>query len=132
MIYVIREDIELRGSLPYVKIGYAGADAHRRAQQLQNGNPRPLIVVATIEGRVRDEQALHARFSADRVADGEWFLVTTGSDLEAWLNDLHPAWRVTAAPSTQRPAPMTRRAERPPSAASQGWVRLVIASDRNH
>ena len=68
MIYFIQEGTHHDGPL---KIGYAFDPAIRR-DALQAGNPRPLVLLAAINGDRRAEAGLHARFAAGNLG-GEWF-----------------------------------------------------------
>jgi hypothetical protein len=54
-----------------IKIGVS-RDVERRRGELQRAERVILSVLASMEGTVRDEQALHERFSAHRL-HGEWF-----------------------------------------------------------
>jgi hypothetical protein len=54
-----------------IKIGIS-RDVERRRTELQRVERQPLRVLATIEGTMADESALHARFVAHRLR-GEWF-----------------------------------------------------------
>ena len=67
MIYFIR-------SGEYVKIGRA-VDIEVRMAQLQTAHPVPLVLIATMEGGVDVEKALHFRFESKRTS-GEWFRLT--------------------------------------------------------
>lgn len=57
----------------YIKIGVT-ENLKLRHRTLQQGNPRVLVMLATMEapGGVEDEHRLHDHFTADRV-HGEWF-----------------------------------------------------------
>lgn len=66
-VYVIGEP----ASAEPVKVGWSEDPAARLAV-LQTGNPRPLAVLATIEGGETEERALHAQLAHARVR-GEWF-----------------------------------------------------------
>jgi hypothetical protein len=56
-----------------VKIGFTTHDdLTRRVAGLQTGNPHPLRVLACTKGKMRDERAIHAALSAERLT-GEWF-----------------------------------------------------------
>ena len=59
------------GDAGAIKIGIS-RDVERRRGELQRMEREPLHVRATIEGTVRDERDLHARFAAHRI-HGEWF-----------------------------------------------------------
>lgn len=103
MIYVVAECDAFSGEeSPYIKIGYATgvdkSDGSRRANDLQCGNPRRLIVIGMAQGDVPEEKALHARFKAWRIAcpsdDGtrprltEWFRLLPCSDLSVWVDSV--------------------------------------------
>jgi hypothetical protein len=60
-----------------VKIGYTKSDAASRVDTLQVGNPIELEIMATADGDIRAERALHGRFRASRVRS-EWFRMTPG------------------------------------------------------
>lgn len=68
MLYVIAET----PCSGIVKIGYSDDPAARRAQ-LQTGNPRTLILVATFPGSLEDEGRVHSMFAEHRTSVGEWF-----------------------------------------------------------
>lgn len=55
-----------------VKIGWTKKTAAERMVNLQSGNPRPLVLVATMPGNLAVEEALHDHFADFRVT-GEWF-----------------------------------------------------------
>jgi hypothetical protein len=44
---------------PFVKIGWASGNIRKRVMVLQVGCPWPLQLLATIEGTMDDEQAIH-------------------------------------------------------------------------
>ena len=67
--------IQAGGPTGPIKIGWA-IDPEERLKQLQSGNDRVLEIIGTIPGTVRDEKALHAKFSSDRIK-GEWFRCTS-------------------------------------------------------
>jgi hypothetical protein len=67
MIYFIQQ-----GYSGPVKIGYTDSDPQSRKSQLQVGNPKHLILVATKDGSLEDEKRLHLQFELFRV-NGEWF-----------------------------------------------------------
>jgi hypothetical protein len=72
-----------------IKIGHTGSAAEARVKALQTGNPRPIKILAVIEGAASDEADLHRRFAPHRVA-GEWFRPVP--ELLAFLLALpHPA-----------------------------------------
>jgi hypothetical protein len=54
-----------------IKIGIS-RDVERRRGELQRAERQPLKVLATFEGTIQDESAMHARFAAHRL-HGEWF-----------------------------------------------------------
>lgn len=92
MIYVLTEiDPVTNENSGYVKIGYIKADAEKRANELSCGNPRQLVVIATCEGELTDEHALHVRFWQWRIEGTEWFRLVAGSDLDTWLEALRSA-----------------------------------------
>jgi hypothetical protein len=64
MIYFIQDG-------PYIKIGHTD-NVTKRLDLLQVGNPRPLRIVATMDGDVAFERLLHHKFRAFRVRR-EWF-----------------------------------------------------------
>lgn len=107
MIYVLAElDPDTGEQSRFVKIGYAGrddqdflTDARRRANELQTGNPRRLVVIGAMEGEVKDEKSMHDTFRRWRVVHAElpgearsrsveWFRVLPGSDLAAWVESV--------------------------------------------
>ena len=56
-----------------IKIGYTSKpEPDARLPGLQTGNPRRLVVLATMPGEMADEEALHERFASARL-HGEWF-----------------------------------------------------------
>lgn len=55
-----------------IKIGYTSQSVDKRLASMQTGVPVKLTVLGEMDGTMTDEQALHARFDADRVR-GEWF-----------------------------------------------------------
>lgn len=65
MIYFIR-------TRHAVKIGYTASAAEARLATLQTGNHEDLTLVATCEGSVEDEAAIHDELSAYWMR-GEWF-----------------------------------------------------------
>lgn len=68
MIYFTQDSGNLN-----IKIGYTGSDTpDGRTKTLQTGNSSLLVVLATMPGTQQDEDRLHQRFAAARVA-GEWF-----------------------------------------------------------
>lgn len=68
-VYFIQEAGFLEGA---VKIGVS-YNPERRLKILQTGNPRPLRIIALIEGGGKAAEAdLHKRFANDRM-EGEWF-----------------------------------------------------------
>lgn len=83
-IYFVQE------SIPdgFIKIGYTTQQmtGHRgRLSDLQNGNPRRLVVLATMPGTKLQELELHHRFDASR-AMNEWFHPTP--DLLAYIAEV--------------------------------------------
>lgn len=56
----------------HIKIGTAD-DPYKRIGQLQTGNPRQLIIVATIDGDETKERELHRKFASQRIGQTEWF-----------------------------------------------------------
>jgi hypothetical protein len=54
-----------------VKIGFA-ADPMRRLAMLQTGNPLPLVLLAAVQGGLKQEQRFHQRFRSHHIR-GEWF-----------------------------------------------------------
>ena len=66
-VYLVGEE----GSLYAVKIGHS-YDPETRPNGLQTGNPRRLVVLASMEGTLEDEAALHQRYIEDNVLQ-EWF-----------------------------------------------------------
>lgn len=55
-----------------VKIGFTTGVVENRLKSIQTGYPERLTVLATVEGTIYDESALHARFARARL-HGEWF-----------------------------------------------------------
>jgi T5orf172 domain len=66
VIYFVRE-----GTDGHIKIGYA-ASVRKRLRTIQTGNPRPLTVLASVQGGYRHERFLQRRFKHLRIR-GEWF-----------------------------------------------------------
>jgi len=54
-----------------IKIGWT-QDVERRIAELQTANAHPLRLLGEVPGRMRDEAAMHARFSHLRM-EAEWF-----------------------------------------------------------
>lgn len=70
MIYFLQE---ATGTDLAIKIGYTSSDAAAGRQRgCQTGNPREVVVLATMPGERADETALHQRFASARLV-GEWF-----------------------------------------------------------
>lgn len=67
MIYFI----EIVGDTP-VKIGHTSKPVNQRLSQLQVGNPKPMRVVATVDGDKEMEGYLHAMFAEAHIR-GEWY-----------------------------------------------------------
>lgn len=63
--------IEAEG-LGLVKIGYSKSGVEGRLQSLQCASPVPLRILATVEGTLQCERALHGHYRNLRV-QGEWF-----------------------------------------------------------
>jgi biotin operon repressor len=60
------------------KIGFTEQSVEKRVHQLQNGNPRCLVIRAVVPGTVNDEMLLHAKFDVARVyGTREWFLANS-------------------------------------------------------
>lgn len=69
MIYFLQDPTTLE-----IKIGYTGDEtADGRLSKLQTGNPRDLVLLATMPGDRKVDAALKQRFSPHCVR-GEWFL----------------------------------------------------------
>jgi hypothetical protein len=66
MIYLIKSE-------DYVKIGYA-KDPYKRLRWMQCANPKPLELIAVLEGDYLVEGLLHQQF-ADNNVRGEWFKI---------------------------------------------------------
>ena len=65
--------IYVAGFATYAKIGFTGGDkVEHRIASIQCGCPEKIEVYATIPGSMKDEAALHRRFSRHR-SYGEWF-----------------------------------------------------------
>jgi T5orf172 domain. len=56
----------------YIKIGYTRTYPIIRLKELQTGNPKPLKLLATMEGGLSLEKELHNTFRPYK-AQGEWF-----------------------------------------------------------
>jgi hypothetical protein len=57
-----------------IKIGYTKNDAKKRVADLQVGSPGRLVLIAEIEGEMRDEKMLHRKYHQFRAdGGGEWF-----------------------------------------------------------
>ena len=88
MVYFIGSD---RGP---IKIGWTQQNITSRLAALQNGNPEPLKVLATINGGHALESSYHSRFACLRYT-GEWFLRSKAlMDEIARLNELESHGRV--------------------------------------
>ena len=58
---------------PFVKIGKASfGDVGARIEDMQTGCPYDMRILAVVPGDLKEERALHSRFSAFKVR-GEWF-----------------------------------------------------------
>ena len=55
-----------------VKIGRA-TDVRRRMRSLRSGNPRPLKLLAAVEGGAELETHVHRRLARARLGKSEWF-----------------------------------------------------------
>lgn len=66
MVYFIQQ-----GSNGPIKIGRA-TNPVQRLRNIQVANPWRCRLLGTVDGSKREEAAMHARFSDDRM-DGEWF-----------------------------------------------------------
>lgn len=93
-VYFVQE-----GSDGAIKIGYARGVASRLAL-LQAGNPRPLRLLAAIQGARSVEYELHARFAYLRLF-GEWF--SPGSELVDFISGLADQAIAPAAPAGGSP-----------------------------
>lgn len=69
-----------------VKIGFS-LDARKRFSKIKTDSPVELTLERVCEGSVEDEQSLHARFAAHRIA-GEWFALSP--EIEAHMATLEP------------------------------------------
>jgi hypothetical protein len=67
----------------FIRIGnsYTGQE-HMRRSHLQQGNPKPLLLLGAIKGLRKQEQDLHKRF-AQYKAEGEWF--TFSDEIKRYL-----------------------------------------------
>jgi hypothetical protein len=95
MIYAMAE-LEPDGQESgYIKIGFVAADdvagavarIRRRLIDLQQGNPRRLVVVGIAKGTRAHEKALHQQFDSDRVrrpTRSEW--VKVSGAVQTWLD----------------------------------------------
>lgn len=70
-----------------VKIGFTRGTAEKRCAELQTGNPRRLVVIATLRGSEQLERDLHRRFSTCRL-EGEWFDRVRGGELDLYIKRL--------------------------------------------
>ena len=68
-IYFIQEQ-----GTQYIKIGYTDNSVKERLNALQTGNPRPLVVVKSINGSRSEEVRLHQKFKHCQVRK-EWFIL---------------------------------------------------------
>lgn len=75
-------DIYFVSSGQFIKIGYT-TDIVARIRTLQNGSPSRLVLLGIMPGTMREEAALHAKFTNAKV-HGEWFRAT--SRLRGWIN----------------------------------------------
>lgn len=71
-LHAAQEYVYFLAAGPYIKIGKASGGPSSRIRELQTGCPFDIRLVAFVEGGVKEEFALHRRFSAYRVR-GEWF-----------------------------------------------------------
>lgn len=69
-VYFLAED-----AAEYLKIGFSASSAATRKASCQTGNPRPLKVVAVMQGGRDLEKKIHRLFRAEH-AIGEWFRVS--------------------------------------------------------
>lgn len=67
MIYFI----EIVGETP-VKIGHTSKPIKKRLSQLQVSSPKPMRVIATVDGGKATESVIHLIFKDDLIR-GEWF-----------------------------------------------------------
>lgn len=74
----------LAESCGLIKIGFTSSP-DTRVLRLRATSPVPLTLLATVHGDRENEQAIHARFAADR-AHGEWFRSTPG--LLAYIDEI--------------------------------------------
>lgn len=58
----------------FLKIGWTAQPVAKRLSAIQNGNPRPLTLLATMSGSVHGEHAIHEKLKDSR-AYGEWFFM---------------------------------------------------------
>lgn len=80
-VYIVEEEKSKR-----VKIGYTSGDVWSRIDQLQTGNPEPLVLVKEYRDEGRDfEKRLHRKFQNYRLM-GEWF--DPKGDLWNYLADI--------------------------------------------
>lgn len=82
-----------------VKIGYTSGPVFVRLKEMQTGSPVPLTVLGVVDGDVRAERRLHARFATSRL-HGEWFAVS--DDLLAVIRDDARPPPVCTAPERRR------------------------------
>lgn len=64
--------VGIKGDVYAVKIGYADYNVYSRLDSLQTGNPRELILLATLPGGMETERKLHAKFQNLNILQ-EWF-----------------------------------------------------------
>jgi T5orf172 domain len=69
-----------------VKIGWTKNSVAARLRMLEHARGEELVLLGTTKGTQRDEQELHQRFAAVRMARGEWF--GCSSAVQSWLNGL--------------------------------------------
>lgn len=86
-VYFIRA-----GEMGPIKIGIA-VNISARLNQMQTGNPEPLVCIGWTPGSAAEELALHTRFAAHHYR-GEWF--TPHADLIAFIEALPSHATVTA------------------------------------
>ena len=89
-IYFIRA-----GDTDKVKIGYTQFEPEERLRRLQAGSSERLVLLATMDGTLREERALHRQFKVDNVG-GEWFILSR--ELETFISE-----RATRSKCAQMP-----------------------------
>ena len=77
-VYLIQDE---RGP---IKIGVTSLTGEYKLRAVQYGNPRPLRLLAIVDGTERHEELLH-RMLIKFWIHGEWFEVPTGKPREAIL-----------------------------------------------